>query len=136
MKTYAPSSTNRLALASAMPLDPPVMTATLPSSFPMTSPSRLRLWSFGEAPDNCEMGLPASGVESESAHIGGAKSIRVDGLRPAATIGAPVLAVGRRSSAWAMMTAALPTSRCSSMCWARALEGAPCGAGLHHDGLG
>jgi type I restriction enzyme, R subunit len=29
MKTYAPSSTNRSALASAMPLDPPVMTATL-----------------------------------------------------------------------------------------------------------
>src|SRR5580704_2461469 len=58
MKTYAPSSTNRLALASAMPLDPPVMTAILPSSFPMTSPLRLRLWSFGEAPEKLEMGPP------------------------------------------------------------------------------
>jgi hypothetical protein len=27
-----------LALASAMPLDPPVMTATLPSSFPIIAP--------------------------------------------------------------------------------------------------
>src|SRR5580704_17164126 len=35
MNTEAPSSTNRFALASAKPLDPPVMTATLPSSFPM-----------------------------------------------------------------------------------------------------
>src|ERR1700680_4431694 len=38
MKTWAPSSTNRLALASAMPLDPPVMTATLFSSFPIITP--------------------------------------------------------------------------------------------------
>ena len=35
-KTSAPSSTNNRALASAMPLDPPVMTAILPSSFPMS----------------------------------------------------------------------------------------------------
>jgi hypothetical protein len=34
MKTYAPSSeTNRCAVARPMPLLPPVMTATLPSSF-------------------------------------------------------------------------------------------------------
>jgi len=44
----------------------------------MTSPFRLRVWSFGEAPENLDMGLPASGVESRSAHIGGAKSIRLD----------------------------------------------------------
>src|SRR5580692_6808846 len=35
MKTYAPSSTNRFAVASPMPLFPPVTTATLPSSFPL-----------------------------------------------------------------------------------------------------
>jgi hypothetical protein len=65
-------------VATGAALDPPVMTATLPSSFPMTSPFGLRLWSFGEAPENPDMGLPASGVEGGSAHIGGAKSIRLD----------------------------------------------------------
>src|SRR5882757_2690670 len=30
------------------------------------------------APENLDMGLPASGVECRSAHIGGAKSIRLD----------------------------------------------------------
>src|ERR1700751_4365688 len=39
MKTWAPSSTNNLAPASAIPLDPPVITAILPSSFPMITPS-------------------------------------------------------------------------------------------------
>jgi hypothetical protein len=29
-------------------------------------------------PENLDMGLPASGVECGSAHIGGAKSIRLD----------------------------------------------------------
>jgi hypothetical protein len=38
MKTWAPSSTNNLAPASAIPLVAPVITATLPSSFPMTTP--------------------------------------------------------------------------------------------------
>src|ERR1700733_2455739 len=72
-----------------MPLDPPVMTATLPSSFPMASPFRLRLWSFGEAPETLDMGLPASGVESRSAHIGGAKSIRLaDGPQPRRSVSA------------------------------------------------
>src|SRR5579859_6949022 len=33
MTTFAPSATNRLAVASPIPLLPPVMTATLPSSF-------------------------------------------------------------------------------------------------------
>src|SRR4051812_21805730 len=37
-KTCAPSSTNSLAPASAMPVDPPVITATLPSSFPTITP--------------------------------------------------------------------------------------------------
>jgi hypothetical protein len=44
----------------------------------MISPFRLLVWSFGEAPENLDMGLPASGVECGSAHIGGAKSIRPD----------------------------------------------------------
>jgi hypothetical protein len=36
MKTYAPSDTNRFAVAKPMPLPPPVMTATFPSSlFPI-----------------------------------------------------------------------------------------------------
>ena len=35
MKTYAPSATNRFAVASPMPLLPPVTSATLPSSFPL-----------------------------------------------------------------------------------------------------
>src|ERR1700756_5159117 len=39
MKTWAPSSTNNLAPASAIPLDPPVITTTLPSSFPTITPS-------------------------------------------------------------------------------------------------
>ena len=34
MKTNAPSATNRLAVANPIPLLPPVMTATLFSSFP------------------------------------------------------------------------------------------------------
>src|ERR1700735_1750713 len=34
-KTYAPSATNRFAVARPMPLFPPVTTATLPSSFPL-----------------------------------------------------------------------------------------------------
>jgi hypothetical protein len=33
MKTWAPSATNRRAVARPMPLLPPVMTATFPSSF-------------------------------------------------------------------------------------------------------
>src|SRR5262245_11532375 len=41
--------------------------------------SLIRLWSFGEAPENLDMGSPASGVECGSAHIGGAKSIQLDG---------------------------------------------------------
>src|SRR5206468_1981083 len=44
MKTCAPSSTNSLAPASAMPLVPPVITATLPSSFPTITP--LNRWGF------------------------------------------------------------------------------------------
>jgi hypothetical protein len=32
MKTRAPSATNRLALANPIPLDPPVINATLPAS--------------------------------------------------------------------------------------------------------
>src|SRR6202012_2198836 len=70
-----------MALASPMPLDPPVMTAILPSSFPMTSPSASSLWSFGEIAENFEMGPPASGVEGGSAHIAGAKSIQPDDRR-------------------------------------------------------
>src|SRR6266446_9503653 len=35
MKTYAPSATNRLAVARPIPLLPPVTTATLPLSFPL-----------------------------------------------------------------------------------------------------
>src|SRR6267154_1278714 len=35
MKTYAPSATNRFAVARPMPLLPPVTSATLPSSFPL-----------------------------------------------------------------------------------------------------
>src|SRR5690349_21102454 len=112
-----------------MPLDPPVMTATLPSSFPMTSPFRLRLWSFGEAPENLDMGLRESGVECGSAHIGGAKSIRLDDRRPprrsapavrnwAAPVGTsydpPVLPHIREDVRW---------------CWTWALEGKPRGAG-------
>src|SRR6185437_8730969 len=66
MKTYAPSSTNRLALASAMPLDPPVMTATLPSSLPMTfSFSRVgQRLCFGAAPDGDEDGNVLGGEEA------------------------------------------------------------------------
>jgi hypothetical protein len=33
---------------------------------------------FGEIPETLEMGLPESAVECGSAHIGGAKSIRLD----------------------------------------------------------
>jgi hypothetical protein len=44
----------------------------------MTFPFRLRFWSFGEAPEDLDIGLLASGVECRSAHIGGAKSIRLD----------------------------------------------------------
>src|SRR6185437_1226199 len=73
MKTYAPSSTKRLALANAMPLDPPVMTATLPSSFPMTSPFVVSDRPFGDGVD-ADMGPAASGVQCGSSHIGGAKS--------------------------------------------------------------
>jgi len=43
----------------------------------MTSP-KLRLWSFGDAPENLNIGPPDSDVECGSAHIGGAKSIRPD----------------------------------------------------------
>src|SRR5215470_12823187 len=64
-----------------MPLDPPVMTATLPSSLPMTSPFRLHLWLVRGGPENLDMGPLASGVEYGSAHIGGAKSIRLDDWR-------------------------------------------------------
>jgi len=67
-----------LALASAMPLDPPVMTATLPSSFKLSHDFSFRGVGTASAPENLDMGLPASGVECRSAHIGGAKSIRLD----------------------------------------------------------
>src|SRR4051812_42795202 len=45
MKTFAPSEANRLAVASPMPLLPPVTTATLPSSLPIEPP-----------PFGCEVG--------------------------------------------------------------------------------
>ncbi|QAY95482.1 hypothetical protein CWB41_06820 [Methylovirgula ligni] len=44
----------------------------------MMLPSGSIFGSSGEAPENLEMGPPASGVECGSAHIGGAKSIRLD----------------------------------------------------------
>ena len=40
MKTYAPSFTNRFAVASPMPLVPPVTSAIFPSSLPMEFSSR------------------------------------------------------------------------------------------------
>jgi hypothetical protein len=43
----------------------------------------------GETPDNLEMGPPVSGVECGSAHIGGAKSIRLDdGRQPRRSVSA------------------------------------------------
>src|SRR6185437_161319 len=56
-----------------MPLDPPVMTATLPSSFPMTSPFVVSDRPFGDGVD-AYMGPAASGVQCGSSHIGGAKA--------------------------------------------------------------
>src|ERR1700740_598422 len=112
-----------------MPLDPPVMTATVPSSFPMTSPFRLRLWSFGEAPENLEMGPPASGVECGSAHIGGAKSNRLGDWcqrkrsDPAVQNRAMLVGVGYDDRPWH------PHTECCSMCSIPASEGAPRGAG-------
>jgi hypothetical protein len=41
-------------------------------------PSGSVFGSSGEASESLDMGLPASGVECRSAHIGGAKSIRLD----------------------------------------------------------
>src|ERR1700710_2924781 len=113
-----------------MPLDPPVMTATLPSSFPMTSPFKIRLWSFGEAPEDLEMGPPASGVECRSAHIGGAKSIGLDdGRQPRRSVSA--------ARNWAVPVGigydparATPHREAVRWCWTRPLEGRPCGAGL------
>src|SRR3954449_6377249 len=81
MKTKAPSSMKRFAAARPMPVAPPVMTATLPSSFAMTFLFGFCLWSFGEVPKNPEIGPPESGVECGDAHIGGAKSIRLDERR-------------------------------------------------------
>src|SRR5258708_20290956 len=43
MKTCAPSSTNLLAVARPIPLLPPVMTATFPSSFAIFDPFALTL---------------------------------------------------------------------------------------------
>jgi hypothetical protein len=37
-----------------------------------------RLWSFGDAAENLDIGPPGSGVECGKAHIGGAKTIRID----------------------------------------------------------
>jgi hypothetical protein len=64
-----------------MPLDPPVMTATLPSSFAMTSFFKFRFWSSEEDAETPEMGLKTSGFQCGSAHIGGAKTIRLDAER-------------------------------------------------------
>jgi len=44
----------------------------------MMLPSGFVFGSSGEVPENLEMGPPASGVECGGAHIGGAKSIRLD----------------------------------------------------------
>ena len=38
MKTYAPSSTNRLAVANPMPVEPPVINAVLPLRSAMIMP--------------------------------------------------------------------------------------------------
>src|SRR5579875_3354495 len=58
-----------------MPLDPPVMTATLPSSLPMTSPfaalNDISVFTF------TELGPAAFGVECETSQIGGAKLHRM-----------------------------------------------------------
>src|SRR5260221_4920466 len=58
MKTYAPSATNRFAVASPMPLFPPVTTATLPSSFPLIVDCSFRLRGFG-CPENQRAHLDA-----------------------------------------------------------------------------
>src|ERR1700730_4943439 len=81
MKTKAPSSMKPFAAARPMPVAPPVMTATLPSSFPMTSPSRLPPLVARGQPETLDIGPPGSGVECGNAHIGGAKSIRLDDRR-------------------------------------------------------
>jgi hypothetical protein len=43
----------------------------------MISFFKLRLWSSKEDAETLEMGSPASGVECESAHSGGAKTHRL-----------------------------------------------------------
>src|ERR1700722_16877448 len=107
-----------------MPLDPPVMTATLPSSFPMTFPFVVSIKSlFSIATENVEMGPPAPGAECGSAHIGGAKSIRPgDRRQPRRSVSA----VWK----WAARVDISYDGRayCCSMCWIS--------AGLHHDRLG
>ena len=50
---------------------------------------------FEEAFETLEMGPPKSGVECGSAHIGGAKSIRLGDRRSAATIGVRRSELGR-----------------------------------------
>ena len=50
------------------------LTLKLSHDFSFQAPSLV----VGDAPENLDMGLPASGVECGSAHIGGAKSIRLD----------------------------------------------------------
>ena len=79
MKTKAPSSMKRFAAARPMPVAPPVITAVFPFSLSHDLLlSGFRLWLFGDVPESLDMGPPESGVECGSAHIGGAKSIRLD----------------------------------------------------------
>jgi hypothetical protein len=66
-----------LAVANPIPLLPPVMTATLPSSFfiafyPLLCVGR-------EVPERFQMGLPKSFREGEITHSSGAQTNRQDG---------------------------------------------------------
>jgi hypothetical protein len=44
----------------------------------MTASFRLPPLIVGDAPENLDIGRPGSGVECGKAHIGGAKTIRID----------------------------------------------------------
>src|SRR5246127_4362945 len=79
MKTWAPSSTNNLAPASAIPLDPPVITTTLPSSFPMTTPSIDYL--AGEVKHLVKAGEHCEGIHDRLISTGSGEALEPAGNR-------------------------------------------------------
>src|SRR3981189_3217310 len=105
------------------------MTATLPSSFPITSPFVVSGQHLPPRTSTWVCGRQALSAEARTSVVRNRSGRTTDGSRDDRCapfgIGAVLADIGYDDRPYGC-----------SMCWIRALEGAPRGAGLHHDRLG